>query len=154
MTEPPHWWLTKDGDALALRLYERHYSRYKYADGRKQKQFAGPGQTIILRTWAGDALFVWRKYIDDCKDERTNDRQAGINCAVYRNESTRRSSDLLRQADAIADFCWPGERHYTYVNPAKLPRASNPGYCFLVAGWTRCGRTKSGLIILERACQL
>jgi hypothetical protein len=30
-------------------------------------------------------------------------------------------------------------------------RSTNPGFCFLVAGWRRCGRTKGGLLILERA---
>lgn len=44
---------------------------------------------------------------------------------------------------------WPGERLYTYVNGGKV-RSSNPGYCFLVAGWRKCGVTKDkGLIILE-----
>ena len=30
----PVWWLTKDGDVSCLALYERHYSCYRYADGR------------------------------------------------------------------------------------------------------------------------
>ena len=138
----PVWWITKDGDADGLAMYEKHYSAYKYRDGRRRSQFVGPGQTIVLRTFVGDAFFVWRKFIDDSG-------QQGINCAVFRNESEHKSSDLIRQADAIADFCWPGERRYTYVNPQKV-RSTNPGYCFLRAGWKRCGRTKSGLIILER----
>lgn len=136
------WWLTKDGDKTCLALYERHYSAYRYRDGRKRSQFVGPGQTIVLRTAAGDALWVWRKFIDDSG-------QQGINCAVFRNESNIKSSELIRQADAIADFAWPRERHYTYVN-TKAVRSSNPGFCFIAAGWRRCGRTKSGLLILER----
>lgn len=36
-----------------------------------------------------------------------------------------------------------------YVTPARL-RSTNPGYCFLVAGWRRCGWTKSGRLILEK----
>jgi hypothetical protein len=102
----------------------------------------GPGETILLRTAAGDAVFGWRKFIDDAG-------QVGINCAVFRNESPALSSLLIRQADAIAYHVWPGERHYTYVSPAKV-RSANPGYCFLAAGWNRCGRTKGGLLILER----
>ena len=139
----PHWWLTKDGDKSCLALYERHYSAYQYKDGRKRYQFVGPGTTIVLRTFDASALFVWRKFIDDSGEQ-------GINCAVFRNESSILSSELLRQADAVADFCWPGERHYTTVNP-KAIRSSNPGFCFLAAGWRRCKhRTKSGLTILER----
>lgn len=43
--------------------------------------------------------------------------------------------------------------NYTYVNPEKV-RSSNPGFCFLVAGWQRCGRTRSGLLILERVADV
>lgn len=89
-----HWWLTKDGDRRCLELYNRHYSAYRYRDGRKRSQFVGPGETVVLRTYDGDALFVWRRFIDDS-------RQRGVNCAVFRNESQIRSSVLIRQADAI-----------------------------------------------------
>ncbi|HEX9442811.1 MAG TPA: hypothetical protein VGA73_01765, partial [Candidatus Binatia bacterium] len=61
---PPLWWLTKDGDADCLALYERHYSAYKYKDGRVRKLFCGPGEKVVLRTWSGDAVFVWRKFKD------------------------------------------------------------------------------------------
>jgi hypothetical protein len=138
----PLWWLTKDGDMDCLALYERHYSAYKYKDGRRRSQFVGPGQTIVLRTIDADALFVWRKFIDDSG-------QQGVNCAVFRNESPHLASELIRQADAIADFCWPGERHYTYVR-AEAVRSTNAGFCFKQAGWRTCGRTKGGLIILEK----
>jgi hypothetical protein len=144
----PDWWLTKDGDVEGLEMYLKHYSANRYADGRKRTQFIGPGETIVLRTFNGDAFFVWRKFIDDCIDERTGEKQEGVNCAVVRNESDKLSSDLIRQADAIADLAWPGERHYTYVNAEKVA-SRNPGYCFLRAGWRRCGRTRSGLIVLE-----
>lgn len=139
----PIWWLTRDGDRDCLRLYERHYSRYRYRDGRRQSQFVGPGEKVVLRTERADALFVWRKFIDDSG-------QQGVNCAVFRNESTHRSSDLIRQADAIADCLWPDCRHYTYVDAARV-RSANPGWCFICAGWKRCGRTKGGLLILERS---
>jgi hypothetical protein len=138
----PLWWLTKDGDRDCLALYERHDSAYKYKDGRRRSQFVGPGQTIVLRTIDADALFVWRKFIDDSG-------QQGVNCAVFRNESPHLASELIRQADAIADFCWPGERHYTYVR-AEAVRSTNAGFCFKQAGWRTCGRTKGGLIILEK----
>jgi hypothetical protein len=29
----------------------------------------------------------------------------------------------------------------------------NPGFCFIKAGWARCGETKRGLIILERGAR-
>ena len=138
----PVWYVTKDGDTACLKLYERHYSSHAYKDGRERKLCVGPGEKIILRTWEGDAMFAWRNFIDDSGQE-------GINCAIFRNESNHLSSDIIRQADSIADHVWPGERHYTFVD-AKRVRSSNPGACFKHAGWRRCGRTKSGLVILER----
>jgi len=141
----PDWYLTKDGDQSCLALYERHYSCRKYQDGRKRGQFVGPGENIVLRTGEADAIFVWRKFIDD------GELGGGINCAVFRNEAPQRyrSSNLIEQADAIADHCWPGERHYTYVNPEAV-RSRNPGFCFMATGWRRCGMTKGGLLVLER----
>ena len=72
-----------------------------------------------------------------------------MECSIFRNEGPWLSSELVRQADAIADFAWPGERHYTYVNAQKI-RSVNPGYCFKKAGWCQCGETRGGLVILER----
>lgn len=140
----PLWWLTKDGDKDCLALYERHYSAYQYKDGRVRDRFAGPGEKVVLRTESGDSMFVWRKFRDDSG-------QQGINCAVFRNESAHKSSELIRQADSIADCLWPDSRHYTYVNPSAVA-SRNPGFCFIAAGWHRLPyRTKKrGLMILER----
>jgi hypothetical protein len=139
----PLWYLTKDGDRSCLSMYERHYSAYQFRDSRKRVLFCGPGEKIVLRTGSCDAFFVWRKFIDASGE-------VGINCAVFRNEGPLRSSLLIEQADKIADFCWPSERHYTYVR-AEAVRSRNPGFCFLMAGWKRCRyKTKSGLMVFER----
>tara|TARA_R100000734_G_scaffold18423_1_gene15362 strand:- start:4282 stop:4713 length:432 start_codon:yes stop_codon:yes gene_type:complete len=135
--------LTSDGDEYCLELYERHYSCKTYADGRKRKLFVGPGEKLVLRTWKADAMFVWRKFVDDSG-------QKGINCAVFRNESQIQSSKLIQEADAIADAIWPNQRHYTFVNAQKI-KSNNAGYCFKRAGWKVCGETKiNKLIILHR----
>ena len=110
--------------------------------------FVGPGEKLVLSSPCRRALFVWRKFI-------SADAQRGINCAVFRNESAELSSNLIRAADAIADRRWPGERHYTYVDASKTAarrgRRSDPGKCFLEAGWRRCGVTKvRRLVILEK----
>ena len=138
----PHWIIGQDGEPELRKMYERHYSCHHYKDRRKPKLFGGPGQKIILTTPGRDALFIWRKFIDASG-------QRGINCAVFRNESKILSSTLICEADAIADFCWPGERHYTYVRAAAI-KSRNPGWCFICAGWNKCGFTKSGLVILEK----
>lgn len=144
----PLWWLTTDQDTEFLAMAERHYPTRKYADGRKRWQAMGPGEKVALRTEHGDAVWGWRKFIDDCIDQRTGERQRGVNCSIFRNESRVRSSDLVRQACAIAARLWPDCRLYTYVDPSRVV-SRNPGFCFIAAGWQRCGRTKSGLIVLE-----
>ncbi len=137
-----NWIEVRDGDDTARAIFHRHYSFKRYKDGRRPKLFAGPGQKMVLLRPLADALFVWRKFI-------CGDGQTGINCAVFRNEGHELSSDLIREADALAEVRWPGERHFTYVNPRRLP-GTNPGYCFIKAGWNRCGITKCNkLVILE-----
>ena len=133
----------KDGNPIALEMYNRHYSAYHYKDGRERKLFCGPGEKMVLLTEKNDALFVWRKFIDDSG-------QKGVNCAVFRNEGNLLSSLLIKDAVALARKRWPGERLYTYVNQKKI-KSTNPGYCFQAAGWKKCGTTKGGLIILEFA---
>jgi len=131
----------KDGNPIALEMYERHYSCYKYADGRERKLFCGPGEKMVLLSLKKDALFVWRKFIDDSG-------QKGIYCSIFRNEGKIKSSTLIIEAVKHAWHRWPKTRLYTYVNPRKI-RSTNPGYCFQMAGWKKCGLTKGGLVILE-----
>lgn len=133
-----HWQLFKDGNPAALALYDRHYSARPVED---RKLFVGPGEKTVLLTAARDALFVWRRFIDDSG-------QTGINCAVFRNEGPLLSSELVREAMAIAWMKYPGQRLYTFVDAEEI-KSTNPCCCFKVAGWRECGVSKAGLIILE-----
>lgn len=145
-----YWLPAKDGDPRAFALMRRHYSYHPYRDGRRRNLgnrnrylIVGPGEKMVLLTVNCDALFVWRKFIDDS-------RQEGVNCAVFRNEGNTLSSQLILEAERLAWQKWPGQRLYTYVDPRKV-KSSNPGYCFLSAGWVRLNiKTKSGKIILEK----
>ena len=138
-----HWFLAVDGDEHCRSIFQRHYSFRPYADGREPKLFVGPGAKMVLITENGDALFVWRKFI-------SGDGQQGINCAVFRNESDVLSSTLILDAEEAVWTRWPKQRLFTYVNPKKIA-STNPGYCFKLAGWRECGRTKwKGLVILEK----
>jgi hypothetical protein len=143
------WLLSHDGDPAAYQLMTRHYTFQHYRDGRRANQtnpnrmlFVGPGYKMVLVTSNYDALFVWRKFID-------KSGQQGINCAVFRNEGDRLSSELILEAEQRAWERWPGERLYTYVNGGKV-KSVNPGYCFKIAGWKVCGKSSKGLIILEK----
>ena len=136
------WIQVKEGNSTGRALFHRHYSYRPRKDGNMPKLFVGPGEKMVLLTPCARALFVWRRFISD-------DGQNGVNCAVFRNEGAGLSSDLIREADVLAWLRWPGERHYTYVNTRKV-RGSNPGYCFIKAGWEKCGVTKHNkLLILD-----
>ena len=139
---PGPWLSVRDGNYSVRAIFDRHYSRHFYRDGRRPKLFAGPGEKEVLISPSGLAIFVWRKF----RSMRAG--EFGVNCAVFRNEGAGLSSDLICSAVAIAWRRWPGERLYTYVNPRCI-RSTNPGYCFLMAGWRRCGTTPKGLIVLE-----
>ena len=134
--DPWAWVQVRDGHPVALEMYERHYSCYQYQDGRRRRLFVGPGQKVVLLTQNQGALFAWRKFI-------SGNGQSGVNCAVFRKEHPGGplASILIKQAELIGWQRWPGERFYTYVDPGKV-ESSNPGYCFRMAGWRRCGITQ------------
>lgn len=155
------WMATKDCDPRAFAIFTRHYSFYKYADRRRSDPknrnrfaFVGPGGKLVLVSRCYDALFVWRKFKDDCIDQQTGQPQAGVNCSVFRNEGKQQSSELILEAETLAWKKWPGERLYTYVNGTvtakRRGKRNPPGYCFRMAGWEECGETKGGLVILEK----
>lgn len=151
MTEQPFligggtWIEVRDGNKTASAIYDRHYSRNPASIG--DTRIAGPGFKMVLLTPCARALFVWRKFI-------SKDQQDGVNCAIFRNEGAGLSSDLIRDAETLGWKRWPGERFYTYVNPRRVLSA-NPGFCFIKAGWRRCGVTKTRkLLVLEKHAQL
>jgi hypothetical protein len=129
-----YWESVKDGNVIAAALFEQHYSKYHYADGRKPKLFVGPGEKLVLLGKDQLALFVWRRFI-------SKDGQIGLNNSIFINQGTHLSSEIILEAEAIALNRWPGIRFYTYVNPKKV-KSPNPGYCYKCAGWRQCGITK------------
>jgi hypothetical protein len=145
-----NWLPIKDGDPRAYALYRNHYSFNDYKDRRRQNTayrnrylICGPGEKMLLLTQDANALFVWRKFID-------RSGQQGINCAVFRNEGSLLSSQLILEAEELATARWGNVRFYTYVNPLMV-HSANPGYCFIMAGWKRCGITQvKKLTILEK----
>jgi hypothetical protein len=136
-----NWLYAKDGNDFCRQLFDRHYSRHFYKDGRKPKLFVGPGQKIVLVSKDGSALFVWRKFI-------SGDGREGVNCAIFRNEGEVLSSKLILEAEDVAKSRWPNESFYTYVNTKKT---KSDGCCFKKAGWKKIGRTKvNRLLVLEK----
>ena len=123
------------------KLADRHYSRRTVG----ARQFCYSGRKLVLRDALGSVLFVWM-FPDPAL---RMDSQTGYNCAIFRNESQRRSSEIILEAEKFAFEKWGPNRCYTFVDPKKI-KSVNPGYCFKMAGWKKDGVSKGGKIILTK----
>ena len=142
--------VTNHFDPEMAMLADRHYSRRSVG----ARQFLYSGRKIVIRDAAGLVLFGW---LFPHEDKRM-DKQKGYYCAIFRNESSRKSSEIILECESIAVTRWGPNRMYTYVDPAKI-LSVNPGYCFKRAGWTNVRRengalwiSKAGQHLLEKKC--
>ena len=134
------WYQVHESNKIARAFADRHYSRKTVG----HPLFVGPGEErMILLSYNDTALFVWRK------SRYRHDGQEGIECSIFRNEGDELSSNLIREACILAWERWPKTRLFTYVNKVRI-RSTNPGYCFIKAGWKKCGISLKGLIIFEQ----
>lgn len=138
---PGHLVRTTHFDPEMSQLADRHYSRRTVG----ARQFLYSGRKLVLRNAEGTILWAWL-FPDPTM---RMDAQTGYNCAIFRNESDRRSSDIIREAEQWAIEKWGMDRMYTYVDPSKV-RSSNPGYCYLQAGWHPHGYSKGGKRLLVK----
>ena len=134
--------VTNHFDWEMARLADRHYSRRTPG----ARQFLYSGRKLVLRNAEGTVLFGW-VYPNPAM---RMDGQTGANCAIFRNESVRLSSDIILEAECAALEKWPDvRRFYTYVDPARI-RSTNPGCCFKKAGWCRIGVSKAGKFLFAK----
>ena len=133
--------ITNHFDQECRQLADRHYSRRTPG----ARQFCYSGRKLVLRNAEGTTLFVWMYP----KPEMRMDDQTGYNCAIFRNESERLSSEIILEAERMAIEKWGPNRFYTYVDPSKIESA-NPGYCFKKAGWKYIRTAKSGKHLLVK----
>lgn len=149
---------TNHFDQECRALADRHYTRRKGSVGKKQ--FCYSGRKLVLRNTEGTLVFVWMWPQED----KRMDRQKGFNCAIFRNESSRQSSQAILEAEGLAVEKWGSNRAYTFIDAKKL-RVSRrrgiefchwpPGRCYVEAGWKLAGMSAGGKHILEkdlRAC--
>jgi hypothetical protein len=122
-------------------LADRHYSRRTPG----ARQFLYSGRKLVIRNAEGTVLFGWVWP----EQHLRMDGQAGFNCAIFRNESDRLSSEIIKECEALAVEKWGPNRMFTYVDPRKV-RSSNPGFCFKLAGWKYVSKSKSGLCLLVK----
>lgn len=143
MIDVGYWLSVRDADDRARALYLRHYSANKNHSVYRTGKFTGPGEYMLLL--GSDCLGVWLWRLERFRQ----DGQAGVNCAVFRNEGPLVSSELIREADRLAWRRWPGLRHFTYVDPTQIA-SQLPGYCFRRARWRHCGQSAEGKLLFER----
>lgn len=89
---------------------------------------------MVLRNNDGTVVFGWLHQL------KRDDRQRGYNCSIFRNESTRKSSEIIREAEEIVWREWGPGRLFTYIDgDATLSIYRRGvrviGFCFQVAGW-------------------
>jgi len=140
--------VTTHFDPEMAMLADRHYSRRTVG----ARQFLYSGRKLVIRNAEGTVLFGW--VWPDIKYRM--DGQDGYNCAIFRNESQRRGSDIILECERLAVEKWGPGRAYTYVDSRKI-RSVHPGYCFLKAGWDyvrgedgKPRLSKSGQHLLEK----
>ena len=118
-------------------LADRHYSRRTPGSN----QFMPPGQTLVLVTPRGDAVFGWWRPHPNAGIKSMNNLD-GWTCTIFRNESQHLSSEMILEAEKMLlekYDCGP-DGLITYVWDRKI-RSVNPGFCFKKAGWRVTGRS-------------
>jgi len=139
------WTLSHRADPRACALADRHYSRQKVGSS----QFVPPGRCLVLLSHDKDAVWTtswpFPEYVK-------HDWAGAWICSIFRNESPYLSSELIREAVAVTRWRYsapPALGMVTFINRSKTRSKRDPGYCFLMAGFSKCGRTKGGLYALQ-----
>jgi hypothetical protein len=125
------WLRTGKSDPAALALADRHYSRRRPGSG----QVGPPGRKVVLVTACGRAL--WLSHWPDSDKSPSMDGLDAFRCSIFRNEGAGLSSELIVAAMILTEQAWgaPGPDGWvTWVDTTKV-RSTNPGYCFVCAGW-------------------
>lgn len=126
-------------DKRAVALADRHYSRRKVGS----PQFMPPGETVVLLSDDGRAVFGWWRPHPRSGLKAMNGLD-GWTCSIFRNESERLSSELILEAEMALAGSWCGpDGLLTYIWDKKV-QSSNPGYCFKRAGYKVRGRSADG----------
>lgn len=131
------WQIIDSQDPRGRQLADRHYSRRTVGAAR----FTPPGSPLCL--WQPGAVWVTLLQHPEFVDHAWPGAWV---CSLFRNEAAGLSSELIIEATAItrAELGEPPEQGIiTFIDGPKV-RSTNPGYCYLMAGWEHLGWTKGG----------
>ena len=137
------WQKTNRACKIGVKIADRHYNRQKIGS----PQFVPPGRCIVLINFGHTALWVtswpFAQYVKHAW------AGAWVN-SLFRNEGEELSSVLILDAISATRYFWeaPELGLITFVNAKKI-KSTNPGYCYLKAGFKRVGKTKGGLDALQ-----
>ncbi len=140
------WTVTTKADQRPRMLADRHYTRQSV--GHPMWTRPGWNQILYLEQRNGRAaVFCWwrPKWESGIPGTERKDRLRCIECAIFRNETRYRSSDLIEQAvrmldvwDHARDVAWPDGLITGVSSSATTARRHSdhlPGHCFRAAGW-------------------
>ncbi|MGH9222613.1 MAG: hypothetical protein ACRD2W_02150 [Acidimicrobiales bacterium] len=123
------WCVRECSDRVLVAFADRHYPRRSIG----WPVVGPPGHRLALVTPCERA--VWLTHYTDHPDDGLD----AWRCSIFRNEGAGLSSVLILSAMAMTAEQWgaaPPDGWVTFVDPRKV-NGTNPGYCFLVAGWWR-----------------
>jgi hypothetical protein len=162
------WLLSSSSDRRALDVVDGsgpfqgqgpHYSRRTPGS----KTFTGVGQEIVLVTACGRGVWACiRQRTPHAPGTGASRGREGVldtharylwRNMLFRNLGAGLSSELIREATEMTYREWirrygalPAERLRTEIGIREI-RSTNPGYCYMMAGWER-GETKRGKLFL------
>jgi hypothetical protein len=166
------WLLSSSSDRRALDVVDGtglcaghgpHYSRRTPGS----KTFTGVGQEVVLVSECGRAVWACirqktpmargtgrsRHRKDDTGKQTDAKARYVWRNMMFRNLGAGLSSKLIREATEVTYREWlkrygalPEERLRTEIG-IKEVRSSNPGFCYMMAGWDK-GETKRGKLFL------
>jgi hypothetical protein len=161
------WQLSSSSDPRALHVLDgwgQHYGAGAHYSRRTpgSATFTGVGQEVVLVTVCGRAVWACiRQRTPQARGSggsRGREGSAAERPFVWRNNVFRNlgaglSSELIREAVALTGREWkrrygalPPERLRTEVDVTRV-RSTNPGFCYIIAGWERGGVRRGTLFL-------
>jgi hypothetical protein len=141
------WRLSWRADPKLRALADRHYNRQKIG----ADQFVPPVRCLCLIT--DDETAGWVTSWPFAEYAHHDWAGAWVN-QLFRNEGAYRSSDLIRWAIAHSRVKWPAVPELgivTFVDAGKTEPKEVPGWCYIRAGWSHAGFTKTeGLHVFQQ----
>lgn len=133
MTSSP-WRMSDRADPALAALADRHYPRQRHGS----RKFIAPGHSLALITADKTTGWVsrWPKYAQHAWPGAWEN-------PLFRKEGGGLASEMILHAVAHTRYRWPSVPALgmiTFIDPDALP-GTNPGYCYLMAGFRRVGWT-------------